>query len=129
MATSSSKTLSTADIRKIAGEDDLHIAPFRDDGKTYGTLTWIWSVSVDNALYVRAYHGIKSRWYQAAIKQKAGKIQAAGMTKKVRFRSVGGEINDLIDEAYKIKYKGSPFVKAMTSEKVREATIRIVSGD
>jgi hypothetical protein len=129
MATSSLRTLSAADIRKIASEDDLHIAPFREDGRPYGTLTWIWSVTVDDALFVRAYHGIKSRWYQAAINQKAGKIHAVGMTKKVRFRPVKGEINARIDEAYKIKYKGSPFVKAMTSEKVRKATIRIVSGD
>ena len=126
MITTVSKKLSKPEIRKIAAEDDLHIAPYRENGKTYGTLTWIWSVSVNDALYVRAYHGIKSSWYQAAIKQKAGKIQAAGMTKQVRFKTVKGEINDLIDEAYKIKYKGSPFVKAMISEKVREATIRIV---
>src|SRR5262249_1314794 len=116
-------------INKIAADDDLHIAPFRDDGKTYGTLTWIWSVTVNHGLYVRAYHGIKSSWYQAAIKQKAGKIQAAGMTKRVRFKPVTGEINDPIDEAYRKKYKGNPFVKAMTSEKVRAATIRIVGSE
>ena len=29
------------------------LAPFREDGVTYGTPTWIWSVAVDNALYVR----------------------------------------------------------------------------
>jgi len=126
MAGADPKKLSKAEINKIAAEDDLHIAPYRDDGKTYGTLTWIWSVSVDGNLYVRAYHGIKSRWYQAAIKQKAGKITAAGMTKLVKFKPVSGEINNRIDEKYKIKYKGSPFVKGMTSEKVREATIRII---
>jgi hypothetical protein len=32
------------ELRKIAKTDDLHIAPFRDDGVTYGTPTWIWSV-------------------------------------------------------------------------------------
>ena len=54
-------------LRKIAATDDLHIAPFRDDGKTYGTLTWIWSVVVDDSLYVRAYNGQDSRWYHAAL--------------------------------------------------------------
>lgn len=38
--------------------DDLHISPFREDGKTYGTPTWIWSVVVDGGLYVRAYNGL-----------------------------------------------------------------------
>ena len=59
-----------------------HIAPFRDDGKTYGTLTWIWSVVVDGALYVRAYNGTQSMVVQAAISQKAGRITVAGSERK-----------------------------------------------
>ena len=70
------------DLDLIAASDDLHIAPFRSDGKTYGTLTWIWSVVVDGALYVRAYNGTNSRWHKAAITQKAGRITAAGLTKR-----------------------------------------------
>src|SRR5882762_8598430 len=45
------------ELRKIAEAYDLHISPFREDGLTYGTPTWIWSVAVDDALYVRAYNG------------------------------------------------------------------------
>jgi Uncharacterized protein conserved in bacteria (DUF2255) len=41
----------------------------------------MWSVAVDDALYVRGYNGQNSRWYQAAVRQKAGRIRAAGMTK------------------------------------------------
>jgi len=41
------------DLRKISEADDLHISPLRDDGKTYGTPTWIWNVAVDGELYVR----------------------------------------------------------------------------
>jgi hypothetical protein len=37
------------ELRRIAEADDLHIAPFREDGSTYGTPTWIWSVVVDDA--------------------------------------------------------------------------------
>src|SRR3954453_2752161 len=73
------------DLRRIAETDDLHIAPFREDGTTYGTPTWIWSVAVDGELYVRAYNGRSSRWYKAALRQKAGRITAAGMTKEVAF--------------------------------------------
>jgi hypothetical protein len=54
------------ELRRIAEADDLHIAPFREDGVTYGTPTWIWSVAVDDALYVRAYNGQNSRWYRVA---------------------------------------------------------------
>ena len=50
-------TWSKDELRKIAEADDLHISPFREDGVTYGTPTWIWSVAGDDALYVRGYNG------------------------------------------------------------------------
>ena len=50
---------SKAQLEKIAATDDLHISPLRDDGVTYGTPTWIWSVVVDGDVYVRAYNGKK----------------------------------------------------------------------
>lgn len=114
------------ELRKIGEADDLHIAPFREDGKTYGTPTWIWSVKVDDALYVRPYHGQKSRWYQAAIQQKAGRIGAAGMTKEVAFEAVEGPLNDRIDEAYRAKYRGSQYLTPMISKRARAATVRIM---
>lgn len=118
------------ELHKIAEADDLHIAPFREDGVTYGTPTWIWSVAVDDALYVRGYHGQKSRWYQAAVRQKTGRIIAAGMTKEVAFEPVDGQasgpIQDRIDDAYRTKYHGSPYLKPMIGERARSATIRIM---
>lgn len=53
---------SKEELGKIAAADDLHIAPLRADGITYGTPTWIWSVVIDAALYVRAYNGESSTW-------------------------------------------------------------------
>ncbi|WP_339272381.1 DUF2255 family protein [Paenibacillus sp. FSL W8-0426] len=50
-------TWSKEELRKITEADDLHISPFREDGITYGTPTWIWSVVVDDSLYVRACQG------------------------------------------------------------------------
>jgi hypothetical protein len=113
------------ELRRIAETDDLHISPFREDGATYGTPTWIWSVVVDDALYVRAYNGKKSRWYQAAMRQKAGRITAAGMTREVTFEPVSGAINDRIDDAYRTKYKGSPYLKPMISARARAATVKL----
>jgi hypothetical protein len=112
-------------LHKIAEADDLHVAPFREDGVTYGTPTWIWSVAVDDGLYVRSYHGQSSRWYQAAVRQKAGRIIAAGMTLEVAFETVEGKINDRIDDAYRRKYRGSPYLKPMIDEPVRSATVKI----
>ena len=114
------------ELRRIAETDDLHISPFRDDGKTYGTPTWIWSVVVDGVLYVRAYNGHNSRWYQAAIHQKAGRITAAGITKEVAFEPVGGPVNERIDDAYRAKYKGSPYLSPMIGIRARSATVKVM---
>ena len=51
------------------------------------------------------------------MRQKAGRIIAAGMTKEVAFETVDGAINDniqdRIDDAYRAKYHNSPYVKPM----------------
>ena len=119
-------TWSKDELRKIAGADDLHVSPFREDGVTYGTPTWIWSVAIEDALYVRAYNGQNSRWYQAAMRQKAGRITAAGMTKDVSFEPVDGPINDRIDGAYRGKYKGSPYLSPMIGAGARAATVKVM---
>jgi hypothetical protein len=119
-------TWSRNELAKVVKADDLHIAPFREDGRTYGTPTWIWSVVVDDALYVRAYNGRSSRWYQAAMRQKAGRIIVAGMTKEVTFEPVEGAINDRVDEAYRAKYADSPYLSPMIGARARAATVKVM---
>ena len=114
------------ELTKIAGTDDLHVSPFREDGVTYGTPTWIWSVVFENQLYVRPYNGSSSRWYKAAMAQKAGRIAAAGITKEVEFEPVEGVLNDRIDEAYRAKYRSSSYLEPMIGPRARGATVRIV---
>ena len=46
-------------LDEFVGADDMHVSPFYADGKTYGTPTWVWSVVVDQDLYVRAYNARK----------------------------------------------------------------------
>lgn len=117
------------ELRGIVDADDLHIAPLREDGITFGTPTWIWCVAVDGALYVRGYHGQRSTWYQAAIKQGAGRIVAASRTTDVAFEPVTGSINDRIDAAYRSKYGSSPYLAAMVAAAARSATVCITPRD
>jgi hypothetical protein len=114
------------ELTRIVEADDLKIAPLREDRKTYGTPTWIWCVSVDGDLYVRAYNGRQSRWYGAALKQKAGQITAAGTTSDVIFEPVEGAINDDIDDAYKAKYPTSRYLKSMIGPSARSATVKVI---
>ena len=82
-------------------------------------------MAVDDDLYVRAYYGHNSRWYQAAVRGKAGRITAAGMTTEVTLEPVNGPINDSIDEAYHAKYHGSPYLSSMISDRAQSATVKI----
>ena len=117
---------SNSELEAINDADDLKIAPFHEDQKTTGTPTWIWEVVVDNHLYVRAYSGVASRWYQSAIKQKRGKIIAAGKTINVTFDMVDDpHLLEEIDQAYQKKYGGSPYVSAMVGSRAKAATVRI----
>ena len=75
---------------------------------------------------MRGYNGIESRWYQAAVRQKAGRIKVADMTRDVAFEPVQNEaMNGRIDEAYRTKYAKSSYLKPMISDRARAATIRI----
>jgi hypothetical protein len=78
---------------------------------------------------MRAYNGRNSRWYRAAMRQKAGRIIAAGMMKEVSFESVEGPINDHIDDAYRAKYQSSPYLRPMIGPRARSATVRVMPRD
>jgi hypothetical protein len=106
------------ELAAIAASDDLHVSPLRDDGVTYGTPTWIWSVVVDGDLYVRAYNG-------QALRQRGGRIRVAGMTRDVSFEPAADALNDRVDDAYGIKYRNSRYLNSMTSRQARYATVKI----
>ncbi|MDI6666706.1 DUF2255 family protein [Leuconostoc falkenbergense] len=80
-----------AQLQKIDQNDDLHIAPVRKNGDI-GTPTWIWEVIVDNRLFVRAYNGVHSSWYQSALENNGGIIEAAGERHNVVFVHIDKEI-------------------------------------
>jgi hypothetical protein len=47
------------------------------------------------------------------------------MTKEVTFEPANGPINDRIDDAYRVKYKGSPYLSLMIGTRARSATVKI----
>jgi hypothetical protein len=60
------------------------------------------------------------------MRQKAGRIIAAGMTRDVTVEPVNGPINDRIDDAYRAKYRSSQYLASMISDRSRAATMKIV---
>lgn len=121
------KQWTTSQLKKFSKVDDMHVSPFYADGKTYGTPTWIWSVVVDNNLYVRAYNGQNSRWYRSAMTQKSGRIRLAGQEFETEFVDAtgGNELVQKINAAYKIKYHGSPYLPPMLEQGPVSATVKI----
>lgn len=119
-------TWSKDELRNITEADGLNISPLREDRMTSRTPTWIWSVAVDDTLYVRAYNGQNTRWYQAAMQQRAGQITTVGVTKDVLFEPIEGPINDRIDDAYRAKYHASPYLSPMISSRARAATVKVM---
>jgi len=114
-------------LKEFATADDMHVSPFYDDGKTYGTPTWIWSVVVDDNLYVRAWNGQQSRWYRSAKQQRAGRIQLAGKTFEVIYNPVttDDKLTNEINKAYEKKYAGSPYLPPMLANGPVSATVRL----
>jgi len=112
-------------IAAIAASDDLHIAPFRANGNTTGTPTWIWSVVVEDRLFVRAYNGPASRWFQSAMTQHAGQVTAAGRTIDVSFTPADPALQDRIDATYRAKYAGDFYLGSMIGERAHAATVEI----
>jgi hypothetical protein len=47
------------------------------------------------------------------------------MTRKVNFEAVTGDVNRRIDDAYRAKYRASPYLDPMIGERARAATVRI----
>jgi hypothetical protein len=102
-------TWSNDALRKIAGTDDLHISPLREDGATYGTPRWIWSCpSRSTTRSMCAPTTGRPSLYRAAMH--GGGITAAGATTHGPFEPVDGPINDLVDDAYRAKYHGRPYL-------------------
>ena len=115
----------TDQLTKIEENDDLFVSPFREDGTTYGTPTQTWALVVDGNVYVRAANGQKSRWYQAAITQNAGRVRVSDVFYDVTFEPADTQNEAAIDAAYERKYPGSSAVPIMQGAGPKSACVRI----
>lgn len=75
-------------------------------------------------VYVRAYRGVRSRWYRAASEAGHGRIRVGGVTRAVRFTTGGFALPAGLGAAFAGKY--GPVSEALVaSPQARAATIRI----
>jgi hypothetical protein len=116
---------SAEQLAKIEENQDLFVSPYRDDGTTYGTPTQTWALVVDDQVYVRAANGQESRWYQAAVTQKAGRVRVGSAFWDVAYEPSGTDDETAIDAAYEAKYPGSSAVPIMQGAGPKAAAVRI----
>ena len=57
------------------------------------------------------------------MREKAGRITGAGLSKEVTFEPVDAATNDRIDDAYRLKYQGSSYLSPMIGTRSRSATL------
>lgn len=119
---------SPAQLDSIEAHEAFYVSPYREDGTTYGTPTETWALVVDGQVYVRAANGTESRWYQAAITQKAGRVRVDGVDYDVVFEDAGTENEARIDAAYEAKYRNATdafAIPIMQGAGPKAATMRI----
>ncbi|MFF5537189.1 DUF2255 family protein [Streptomyces cinerochromogenes] len=119
-------TWSPETLARIAGADELRIAPRRDDG-TLRAPTTIWVVRDGDDLYVRSWRGTAGTWWNAARTHGTGHISAGGVGTDVIFTPVDDPaVNQRVDSAYRAKYgRYSGYVEPMVSDQARATTLRL----
>ena len=117
----------TADeLDRIAGAEELQIAPRRRDG-TLRRPVPIWVVRAGDDLYVRSWRGSDGSWYRAARATHDGHISAGGIDRDVLLSEVGGDVDDAVDAAYRAKYgRYSSYVESMIALQARATTLKLV---
>jgi hypothetical protein len=118
-------TWSNDQLRRIETSDDFRIAPYREDGATPGTLIWVWAVALDGAVFVRSANP-DSRWFAAAVTQRAGIVETGGAQYQVRFEHVTDHhLQDRIDHAFVQKYSADPYLSPDVLQRSRARIARI----
>jgi hypothetical protein len=118
----------TADeLRRIAGAEELHIAPVRRNGELRRA-TPIWVVRVGGDLYVRSAYGANKGWHGVARTSRQARISAAGLQQDVTVEDADSAVFDSVDAAYREKYgrRYAQIVASITDDDHRATTLRLV---
>jgi len=115
------------ELTRIGTATELQIASRRRDGTLRNPRT-IWVVRVGDDLYVRSMYGRGGGWFPGTQVRHEGHIRAGGVDKDVTFVDAGADLNDLIDAAYRTKYRryGDRIIGGVVNPGARAATIKLV---
>jgi hypothetical protein len=120
------RTWTPGELDRLTTGYSIHLHAHTDDHDTDDSVE-IGVVVVGGSVYVRAFRGPTSRWYQAAENGGAGWIRFGETRWNVAFAAVPASVDpqlaDRIDDAYVMKYGG--LASGATGDRMREATLRV----
>ncbi|GLI27035.1 hypothetical protein ARHIZOSPH14_12770 [Agromyces rhizosphaerae] len=102
---------------------EIRVAGRKQDG-SLRTLTIVWHVVVDGALYVRSYKGADGQWYKGVLRNLAGAVSWGGQTRDVTYIPDDAHDED-VDAAYFAKYGDTGPTRAMVAPSAVATTLRV----
>lgn len=116
----------SAELDKLAGRDEIDIAPRGADGEL-GRRVTIWAVGHGEALYIRsAVKGASAAWYRGVKQTHAGRLWGGRLVKDVTFADDHSVDNEL-DSAYRKKYgRYAGIVDSCLTADARATTLRVM---
>jgi hypothetical protein len=115
------------ELAKIGAAEEVQIAPLGRDDKPQKPVT-VWVVRHGDDLYVRSVRGRSGHWFRGTQERHEGRLRAGGVQHDVTFVDADHDIDDVVDAAYRTKYRrytGSILNSVLTPE-ARSTTIKLV---
>jgi hypothetical protein len=118
-------TWTPEELAALGAAEQVDVAPAHPDGSLRPP-TRIWVVRVGERLYVRSWRGPSGRWFDAASATHAGRVTGGGLEEDVEFVEVEGEVDEAVDDAFRLKYGRSSYLEAMLRPEARATTLELV---
>ena len=114
-------------LAKVGSVEELAIASRRPDGSLRPYVT-IWTVRVDEDIYVRSAAGPDNPWFRRAMASGEARIRAGGLEQDVALEVAAPDVAASITAAYHAKYDryGPSIVGTVVSAEAVVSTLRLV---
>ena len=108
---------------------EVDVTPFAADGSRRPSRT-IWSIRVDDELYVRSWKGRNAVWFQDALATMRGEIAVTGggATQLVAFEPVdaAAPVQRRISATFLTKYAADGYASSMNEQGPLDSTLRVI---
>ena len=112
-------------VREFAERSEVEVVAPEGGGAERAPVT-VWAVVADGVPYLRSFRGAQGRWYRRMRRNPDGAVRVGGARLPVHCEPVTDEdVRRAVDDAYRRKYGGSPYVDTMLSADSVRTTLRL----